>query len=201
MAADLTIVNLALSRFGQAKLTQTELTADVHPSAVAANTFWTSCLNEVMGETDWSFATVTLGLSSLGEDQTGEWDFIYSRPTLSVSTIFNVFNTATTDTKTEQEFEVKHIPTLGISAIYTDLDEAIAEYTFLVTNTSLWSAKFVTAFSYRLAAEMCVTVTGDAAKAINLMNVYSAFISEAKRLAQSEKKKSEEESSRYRNSR
>lgn len=201
MAADLTIVNLALSRFSQAKITQALLTADVHPSAVAANTFWSTCLNEVLGESDWPFATVTLGLSSLGEDQTGEWSYIYSRPTLSVSAVFNVFNTATTDTKTEQEFEVRHIPSLGVSVIYTDLEQAIGEYTYLVTNTSLWSSKFITAFSYRLAAEICIPVTGDANKAINLMNIYNVFISDAKRLGHTEKRKSTEGSSEYINAR
>lgn len=201
MAADLTTVNLALSRFGQAKITQAQLNADVHPSAVAANTFFDSCRDEVLGESNWPFATVTMALSSLGEDQTGEWVYIYSYPTLAMSSIFNCFNLATVDSKSEQEFEVKHIPTLGVSAIYTDLDDAIAEYTYQVTNTALWSKKFITALSYRLAAELCMTITGDAKKSLELMSIYNAFLGEAKRLGNSEKRKVVKETSRYGDSR
>lgn len=201
MAADLTIVNLALSRFGQSKITQALLTADVHPSAVAANTFYDADRDEVLGESDWPFATVTLGLSSLGEDQTGEWAYLYSRPTLAVSSIFNVFNSATTDTKTEQEFEVRHVPTLGASVIYSDLSEAIAEYTYPVTTTSLYSHKFKTAFSYRLAVDLCMAITGDAKKTGDLLQFYNMLISEAKRLGHTEKRKVDDQKSRYADSR
>lgn len=201
MAADLTMVNLALSRFGQAKITQIQLSADVHPSAVAANTFYDTDRDEVLGDSDWPFATVTLGLSCLGEDQTGEWSYLYSKPTLALSAIFNVFNSATTDTKTEQEFEVRHIPSLGVSVVYSNLDEAIGEFTYPVYTTSLWSRKFITAFSYRLAVDLCMAITGDDKKALSLMNFYTNLIDDAKRLGHSEKKKVTEDSSRYKDAR
>lgn len=203
MNPDLTIVNLALARFGQRKLSQADLTAGVLPAADAANAFFDPCVTEVLGESDWPFATVTLGLSSLGQDAVGEWGYIYSYPTatLTTSSIFNVYNQGTLEDKTEQEFEVRYVPTLGVDVIYSNLDYAIAEYTYKVTNTALWSAKFKTALSYRLAAEMCVPVSGDTKQALNLMSIYNAFLGEAKRLGHAEKRKAPEESSRYRDAR
>lgn len=200
MSPDLTLVNISLARFSQAPITQGQLTANVIPSAVAANMFWQTCLDEVYASSQWSFATVTLALSSLGEDSTGEWGYIYSRPTLSVGAVYNVFNSGTVEYKEEQEFEVKHIVTLGVSAIYSDLEDAIGEYVYQVTDTTKWSPSFKTALSYRLASDLVMAIAGDAQKSIGFMNMYLGMTGEAKRL-DTEKRKVVDEKSRYRESR
>lgn len=190
------IVNLALSHLGQGTITSAQLTADVHPSAVQANIFWVPCRDEVLGESNWPFATVTLALSSLDIDDY-EWDYVYSYPTLAVSTMWNIFNEATLNTKDDQEYAVKHVPTLGVSAIFCDLEDAIAEYTYKVTDTSLWSTKFVMAFSYRLAASMAKSLTGDNQLGVTMTQLYNSILGEAKRLNNSENRKKPDHANKY----
>lgn len=193
----LQIVNLALAHLGQLAITQSELDNNSNPTAIAANAFWVPCRDEVLGESDWPFATVTQSLSALDNLSDSEWDFIYSYPTLTVSSIWNVFNDATIDDKAKQEFTVKFVIATGSLAIYSNLDDAIAEYTYKVTDPSIWSNKFVMAFSYRLAASMAIPVAGDAAKGLELRDIYNAILSEAKRLESSEKIKVPPQGSKY----
>ena len=198
MAADLTIVNLSLANLGQNVLTQTELTANGKPSAVAANLWWDPCFKEVMGANNWSFATVTASLAAL-DIEDFEWDYVYSYPavTLAMSSMWTVYNDATVNSKDSQEFCVKYVPTLGVTAIFSNLQYACAEYTYKVTDTSLWTSNFITAFSYRLAAAMAISITGAGDKGVAAGQTYNSLISDAKRLSFSEKKKTESVANKY----
>lgn len=190
------IVNLSLNILGQNTITSAQLTADAHPSAVAANIWWTPCRDEVLGSSNWSFATVTESLVAYDIDDS-EWDFVYQYPTLTVSSIWRIWNDGSIGNSDKQEFTVKHIPTLGVSAVYTDLEDAYVEYTYQVTDTSLWSTQFVMAFAYRLAAAMAISLTGAKDKGIEAAATYNGLISEAKRLGFSEKKKRPDSQSAY----
>lgn len=198
MAADLTLVNLSLVTLGQNVITQAQLTANAIPSAVAANLWFDTCRDEVLGANNWSFATVTETLTALDKEDS-QWDYVYSYPasTLCVSSIWRVWNDATADTADQQEFAVKYIPTLGVTAVFTDLDEAIAEYTYKVEDTDLWTREFSMAFVYRLAAAMAISLTGAKDKGIEASVTYNNLISEAKRLSFSEKKKKPDEDCKY----
>jgi glycyl-tRNA synthetase alpha subunit len=194
----LQIINLSLSTLGQATISQAQLTADAHPSAVAANDWYEPCRDEVLGANNWSFATVTQALTALDVDDI-KWEYCYSYPdvTLAVSTMWHVYNEATANTKDQQEFTVKYIPTLAVTAIYTDLEDAYAEYTYKVTDTTLWTTQFVMALVYRLASAMAVTLTGAKDKGIEAGQLYNVMISDAKRLSFSEKPKKEEMECKY----
>lgn len=195
----LQIINMALSHLGQTKITQAQLDAVVIPSAVSMDLFYEPCRDEVLGESPWPFATVTETLSAVSSSTLTdcEYSYIYTYPTSTVSAIWYVFNEATFSDKEGQEFVVKYVPSLGERFIFSNLDEAIAEYSYKVTNPLLWSFKFIMAFSYRLAAETCVSITGDTGKAIELMNVYNAALGEAKRVAATERVKKPKVSSKY----
>ncbi len=186
----LQIINLSLVNLGQNVITQAQLTANAHPSAIAANLWWEPCRDEVLGANNWSFATVTLALTALDITDL-EWEYVYSYPavTLAVSSMWNVYNEATFDKKDAQEFTVKYIPTLAVTAIFTNLDYAYAEYTYKVTDTTLWTNQFVMAFSYRLSAAMANSITGASQLGIAASQMYTNLISDAKRLSFSEKPK------------
>lgn len=198
----LQIINLSLVNLGQNVITQAQLTADAHPSAVAANLWYEPCRDEVLGANNWSFATVTQTLSALDIDDY-KWDYVYSSPavTLAVSTIWNVFNESTADIKDAQEFERRYIPTLGVTAIFSDLEDACAEFTYKVTDTTLWTTEFIMAFSYRLASAMAKSITGAGENGIAAGQIYNSLISEAKRLSFSEKPKKDGEDCSYINAR
>lgn len=196
----LQVINLALAHMGNKAITQAQLTAGVVPEAVAANTFWEPCRDEVLGESRWSFATATMALSAI--DTTDPlWDYIYSYPTTSVGSIWAVYDDYTVKEKEEQEFEVKYYTTTGVRAIYTNLDDAYAEYTYKVTDPAVWSDKFAMAFSYRLASSMSMYLTGDAQKGMQLMEIYNGILGEAKRIGNSEKVKVPPQTSKYQDAR
>ena len=192
----LEIINLSLLHLGQSAITQTQLTDNVIPSAIVANVFWEPCRDEVLGESNWSFATVTHTLSSL-DIEDSEWAKCYSYPTLSVSNMWFVFNTFTYDKKSEQEFTRRHIVTLGVSVIFSDLENAIAEYTYKVTDTLLWDNKFNMAMSYRLASSMALPLGADVDKGLKLLSIANTILGEAKRLNSSEKTRVPDQPQRY----
>lgn len=197
----LAIINMALGHFGQAQITQTQLDNSSKPGAVQANLFWDQCVDEILGEFNWPFATVTETLSAIDTDG-GEWDYVYTYPTAAVSSLFAVYDLGTDDDKKyEQEFQVRYIPSLSNRFVHSDLQNAIAEFTYQVTDPLLWSPKFKTAMSYLLAARMVVGVNGDIKKAEELAHIYNGLIGEAKRLGSSENKNKPKVTSKYENAR
>lgn len=196
----LQLINLSLVNLGQNVITQAQLTANAHPSAVAANLWWEPCRDEVLGSNNWSFATVTATLSALDIDD-ARWDYVYSYPVSAVSSMWYVYNDATASIRDQQEFTVRYIPTLGVSAIFSDLDEAKVEYTYKVTDTTMWSPQFIMAFTYRLAAAMAMSITGAGDKGLQAAQTFNGLIAEAKRLSFYEKPKKPDEDCKYINAR
>ena len=190
------IANMALTHLGMSGITS--LTQD-NPSAIACNTFFIPARDEVLGESKWPFAAVSESLVLTTETITG-WDYCYLYP-VNAAAVWDVYDESTTLTRGEQEFEVLFVPGTNRRIICTDLQYAIADYTYKQEDTSLYSPKFVMAFSYRLAAAMAHTLTGSAEIGIQLSTVYSALISEAKRISGSEKRKKPNQESSYQNSR
>jgi len=194
MASKIQIVNMSLSHLGMNKITS--LSQD-DPNAIAADTFWEDALNDVYSEHRWPFANVQERLAELTDEIIG-WSYVYAYPN-KASMVFYVYDEGTADQKKEaNEFEVVYIPSSNKRVICTNIADAYAEYTYKVTDTTLWNAKFTMAFSYKLAAMMAHTLTGDADKGISLLNIYNAVITDAKRLSHQEKiKKPFRQSSAY----
>lgn len=195
------ICNIALSHIGQGELEDVE--TDVGPEADACRRYYSIARKDVLREHSWGFATSQIPLvenPSVDEDDYPEWTYFYTYPS-SCLTVWAVFNEATVQEKWEQEFEVIHNPTLGERIILTDQEDAFAEYSHDVQDVTLWDEKFVMAFTYRLAAMIAKQVTGDGEIANQMMVLSNAYISEAKRVGSSEKKKVVEHSSKYINAR
>lgn len=197
----LEIINLALSHIGQNPITQTQLDNNSHPSAIAANTYWVPCRDEVLGESNWSFANTTLALSAVSAVTDVVWDYCFTYPTLAVGSVWNVFDEGTIDTKEDQKFEVKYVPSQSNKCIFSNLEHAYAEYTYKVTDPEIWSQKFAMAFSYRLASSIAVPIGAGVEMANNMAVIYNGIIQEAKRLGASEKVKKPNQDSGYINSR
>lgn len=184
----LQIVNLALSHLGMLAITQAQLTANVHPSAVSANNFWEPCRDEVLGEAPWSFASCTLAMSTLAVTDV-EWQYVYSWPTMCVGSVWSVFDEGSYLEKSDNEFEVRYVPSQSNKCIFTNLLDAYAEFTYKVTDPEIWSDKFAMAFSYKLASSMNMSLSGDANKSLKLLDIYNVILSEAKRIGATEKVK------------
>jgi hypothetical protein len=90
---------------------------------------------------------------------------------------------------------------LDEKVLLTDLDEAYAEASYVVTDILLWTPKFVWCVSWKLAAAMVHVLTGDAEKGIKLMGIYNAILAEEKRISATQKRKKPNQSSGYQNAR
>lgn len=195
------IANLTLSHLGQKPLT-TDIATDVaanNPSAVAINTHWGPVRNDLFREFKWPFANVIQPMqiqTGVNQDMYPEWLYFYVY-TANAATVWYVFDSATVEEKEEQAYEVVYNPTLNKRVIccnVTNTSSAFNEYTYNVTDTTLWDTKFVIAFSYRLASAIAKTLTGDGAIGEKLMLISNGIISEAKRIASHEKKKKPKQS-------
>lgn len=192
MASQVDIANMALAHIGMRAITS--ISAD-EPSAEACNEFWIPSRDEVLSEHRWPFANTQAALAEL-TDQVIGWDFTYAYPS-AAARVFYVYDEGSVDRKEENDFEVVYIPSGNKRVICCDLEDAYCEYTYKVSDTTLWDAKFVMAFSYRLASAICHTLTGDADKALKLMDVYNGLMSDAKRLSYQEKVKKPNQKNTY----
>ncbi len=192
----------------------TDLTAN-NPSANAINTFWEPSRDDVFSEFRWPFAT-NIDLLDATTDTSPIWQVVYTYPTTAarVWTVFGALNTTQINpldgstqfvsnitNEEQQEFEVYYSSFLGQKVIGSNNIDAYCRQTYIIEDFSIWDAKFIMAFSYRLAANMTVLLTGDGDKALKMMSVYNAFMAETKRTAYSERTKKPSQISGYQTSR
>ena len=195
---ELQIANMALRHIGMKKLNDLN---GVDPSTRAINEFFDICRDDVLGEFEWPFASVQFELDESAEDALLGYAFMYDYPTQNVATVWTVYNSATADKKHEQDFEVRYLPDEDKRVILTNLDEAFCDYSHIVTNMDVWSPKFVSALSFRLASEICPGLTGDDKKAATMLDIYNAILRESKRISSSEKSKKPNQTSSYQQAR
>lgn len=167
--------------------------ANNHPSALAIAKQWGPSRNEVLSDFKYSFCNVIEAMTinpNVTVDDYPEWTSFYTYPSAACK-LWYVFDALSVKKKEENQFEVVYNPTLGEKIICCNCDTyntAYVEYSYNVTDPTQWEPKFVMAFSYRLAAAICVELTGDENKAKALKDMYLLYITEAKRVAQNEKK-------------
>lgn len=191
MSPDLTVCNLALGHLGVPALTSSQLSANLLPAAIACNTFFSITVDDLFSEFKWPFAdaAISLNLSSTTSLLDDQYPYVYDYPTTNCAAVWEVYNVATYDKKTEQDFETKYDADNSKRVICSELEEAIADITYPVTDTSIWSNKFKLALSYRLAAIMAIAVGAAADKALALAQVADMQLSNTKRIGASEQKK------------
>ena len=184
MASKLQIVNMALAHIGLKPLADLDGT---DPITTAVNTYYDYSLEDVFSEHRWPFANVKTALSEITvEDDDIEWDFMYTYPS-SAARVFLVYSEGSVTTKEYEEFEVIYLTGSTRKVILTNTEDAYAEYTYIMTDTTKWEPKFTLAFSYRLAALIAFSVTGDVDNSVKMNDIYASFIGEAKRLSFQEK--------------
>ncbi len=188
------LCNQALGHLGMRKISTLEGT---DPSAVACNTFFEPARDDVFRECEWSFASVQQPLNQSIITAPLGWDYAYDYPTDNIATVWTVFDEATADDKYAQDFEVLYIPETGAKIIGSNLAGAYAGVTYIVTDSLVWDPKFDLMLSFKLAALICPSLTGDSDKALKVMDVYNMMLAETKRLNASEKMKKPKQNSQY----
>ena len=153
------ICNLALTRLGVKNIAA--LTDASEPARKVAQVY-DNALDTVLQEHDWSFAASqpTVLIEALNITAVG-WDYVYTLPTKCLF-VRRVYNEATLDCKDEQDFKKVFVPSINSEVIYSNLAEAVCDYTYQVLDESIFSPSFVTALSLYLAHMVGPALVGSA---------------------------------------
>jgi hypothetical protein len=117
----------------------------------------------------------------------GKWLYAYSYPSNCIA-MWHVYNSGTPDKDNGEQFRVLYDSVHTAKVILTDCELALGEYTFDVTDTTMFDANFVTAFALRLAFDMAPNLTGDDNVAAGMLKLFNIAISEAERMSSYEAK-------------
>lgn len=146
------IWNMALSHLG----VKQKVTSETEDSdeAEACRTFYDLALEEVLREFPWSFGRKTADLALIRENPNTLWTYEYRYPS---DCLFLLRLVATTSGWEDRALIPFHLSTDSSGrVIWTNVKNAVAEYTMRVDNPVLFTAHFVRTLSYRLAALMAM---------------------------------------------
>jgi hypothetical protein len=156
MATDTEIANLALSHLGIGK-TIANIDTERSQEAIACRTFFDLAKEATLRDFAWPFATKFAALALVEEDPTDEWAYSYRYPSDCLM-IRRIISGTRNDTRQSQAPYKIGQDESGI-ILYTDKEDAEAEYTIRVTNNALYPSDFVLAFSFRLASYVAPRLT------------------------------------------
>jgi hypothetical protein len=209
------VCNMALSFLGMKSISSLDADTTLNnPAAIAINKHWGPCRNDVFREFKWPFADAIIPLvpnDSVDLNDYPEWTSFYDY-TSNAATLWAVFDASTVLKKESNLFEVVYDHTLDQKIICCDLSSTggsstivtstvFGEYTYNVTDCEKWDVKFIKAFAINLASNICVELTGDVQKALELAKMYANSIQESKRIAHYEKKRKPNQTNSIVNSR
>jgi hypothetical protein len=201
--AQVDIVNMAL---GHLKCRKIASMSENSVEAVAANEYWDPARRLTLAGHDWEFATVTklLALSATYPTQgpndlyDARWTYAYATPANALA-VWHIYSEQTKDKSVGEDFRSVYDDTNNQLIILTNCADAYGEYTFDLSDTTLWNANFVDAMSLILAAKMAPQLTGDDSIGDSLLKKGLIATSEAERMSSYESKVTETKSSDYEN--
>lgn len=181
-APGLDIINLALRNVAQQKITQVQLDANSTPQTQAALDCWAFALKETLVGYDWGFARVEEALTVIAAAtfEPVNYEYAYVRPA-SCLAIRRIFNASTSEKTISEKYAEMYDVTNALVRIVTDIEDAYIRYTYYLTDTTLYSSYFNTAFSHRLSAAIVVALNGDEETAKGQIAIFNTVISEAHR--------------------
>lgn len=195
--AKVTVWNLALNHIGQRPIA---LDTEQSVMALACARVWDTARREVLRECPWGFATVFESLSAVsGYTPPLGWAYAYQYPAKAVA-VRRIFAPGTSLDQTQfpmnqssgnyrtpirtaqgEKFREVFIPTKNVKALLSNTQDALAEFTWDVEDTTMFDASCITLLGYRLAADISTPLTGDSSIAVNLIKIYNSRLSEAQR--------------------
>lgn len=180
-ASDTTIANLALSHVGVGKEIAA-LETENSNEANACRRYFETARDLTVRAFAWPFAMKSAVLTLVAENPTTEWAFSYVYPADCLRDI-RILSGIRNDTRQSRiPYKVINDQDNSRLLIYTDMEDAILEYTVKVTNSALFPPDFTMAFSYRLGYLIAPRLTkGDPFKlGQNCINMFRDAIATAK---------------------
>lgn len=184
MPAAVDICNLALSHVGVSTEIQS-LETERTKEAQACNRFYAPSVDEVLRAFAWPFATAFADLQVVEVDPTDEWGFSYRQPSECVTTRRILSGNRNDSRATRIPFRNGRDTTGPL--IYTDMEDAVLEYTVRVTDPTQFAPDFASALSYKLASKIGPRFGPEAVKLANrALQLYGAEIADAQAAAANE---------------
>lgn len=155
MASKIEIINLALAHLGSGK--EIASIDERSQEAEAARRVYDTALDETLRGYSWPFATKIRALDLIQQDPNSKWEFEYGYPTDCLW--FRGIVPPTGEEDDPPPHQIGHGE--SASVIWTDEQDAEAEYTVRVTDTNRYPPDFRLAFSFQLAALMAPRLARD----------------------------------------
>jgi hypothetical protein len=150
------VCNMALSHLGIGK-TIGNLDTEKSQEAISCRLFFDRAMNATLRDCEWSFATKTVTLSLVEEDPTDEWAFSYRYP--SDCKYFRRILSGIRNDSRQTKVSYRVVSDTVGQLIYTDEEDAIAEYTKKIETVANWPDDFVLALSARIAVYISPRLT------------------------------------------
>lgn len=173
MDGKLDICNRALAFLGQEGITSFEDTAE---SARRCRLFYDACRREILRAHEWGFAVRLRPLALLKKGTEPLWPFVYAYPqdALFVCRVFGHADAAAGRPWREISFK-------GRRALACAIEEAHARYICDEEDPARFDPLFSRALALALAADLCLSLTGDYTLGQNLLQQYARTLDEARR--------------------
>lgn len=182
------IVNMSLGRIGVKRIAS--MTED-SAQAIAANAVYEYILKEVLEVKDWRFAKERVALAKNATAPANKYLYAYTLPSdflrIAASSVGDpaVYPTGAYSTS----YQTGRLEIVGTTfayvienisddtlCLFTDYDNDAGDlfltYIRYITNTAKFTASFVSAFAFRLAAELCLQLTESKAKYDSMITLY-----------------------------
>lgn len=192
---DTEIANMALAHIGAGNFISS-LTTDNSANADAINAFLEITREQTLRDFPWPFATKTAdstlvttaatnAFALIEEDPNDEWGFSYRYPT-DCAEVRRIWSGLRNDTPVSRvPFRIGFdgaVATATGRLLFTDMEDAVLEYTALLTDNTIYPPDFAMAWSYRLAWHVAPRLANNYSPEITkmLMQMYALEINKAR---------------------
>lgn len=196
MASPEEICNLALSHIGVGKEIAS-LDSEKSQEAMACRRVFEPARIATLRDFGWPFATKFVDLGLVKENPTSEWSFSYQYPSDCLH--FRKILSGTRNDNRQSRVPYRIVYGASGQEIYTDCEDAEAEYTVDVKDTGRFPQDFVMALSFRIAFLVAPRLTaGDPFKlGDRARTLYDVEVSRAKATAANEEQEEEDPDSEF----
>lgn len=152
--SDVQICNMALADIGSSR-TIANLETEKTQEANVCNLFFEPMRDAVLRDFPWPFAQRYIELAEVETDPNTDWGFSYRYPSDAIRIIRIVLESGRYE-RDRADFEVANdvTETSGGKIIFTDIENAVVQYTLKFTNPALFDPDFGSALSLRLASRI-----------------------------------------------
>lgn len=159
MASVVDICNLALAHLGDQAAVSSISPPDGSAQADHCARFYPIARDALLETHAWDFATRRVALSLTINTPAGGWAYEYAYPTSCARMLAVVFDGQIDDTKSQNY--IIETASNGDKVILTNVEDAYARYTRLITDPTKFTPLFTTALSFLLASYLAGPITKD----------------------------------------